>query len=358
MHVKNLKISKGTCQYTMTQSPSMEFGFNILTEHIKSNKDEDSPGYTQDTTNQNKPFTDDAIILQSILEYGITFGTERYFTSRELSQTHLLDKCRYYRNLYQGSNCNKGARIEHMNKRVVESLKKLVYLELVNSEQYESTNKRMTEKYAFTEFGRLIGLILFYINSNTIGLDTYEAIFSQMCSFYKTMSHAHARLCLIFFYGCYFENKLHIVIYYVVRLLEDATDDKHSFLNQVRFLNIIFRDLDMWEIYKTSLNILRECDPHKHLIVLYNLKLTIEEIHEFKSRHLREFEIGRLQKIQDIDESVIEGGCNSCGGFVIVSMNTISYLESYITSVVSGKYVFDIKCNSCGNDYLDFQSFL
>lgn len=311
----------------MTQSPNIEFGFNILTEGIKSNEDGVSSEYAQDTINQNKPYTDDAIILQSILEYSIKIGTGKYFASRELSQVHLHDNCRYYKDLYWRSRTRKGARIEHMNKKVVESLKKLVYLELVDYKPYESANKQQTEKYAFTEFGRLIALILFYINNNKIGLDTYEAIFSQMCSFYKTMSHAHARLCLIFFYGCCFEKKLHIVIYYLARLLENASDDKHTFLNQVRFLNLVFRDLDMWEIYKTSLNILWECDPHKYSIVLYNLKLTVEEVHEFKSRHLREFERVRPKKIQDVDESVIEGGCDTCGGFVIASMNTISYLN-------------------------------
>ncbi len=341
----------------MTPSPRKEFGFNILTERIKSIEDGDSSGHIQDTINQNKPYTDDAMILQSILEYGITFGTKRYFTSRELSQAHLLEKCRYYRNLYHKSKSNRGARIEHMNRRVVENLKKLAYLELVDSKQYESTNKQMTEKYTFTEFGRLIGLILIYINSTTIGLDTYEAIFSQMCSFYKTMSHAHARLCLIFFNVCYSKNKLMVVICYLVRLLENAPDDKQSFLNQIRFLNLVFRDSDMWEIYKASLNTLRECDTSKYLIVLYNLKLTIEEIHEFKSRHLREFETGHLKKMQDVDETVIEGYCDACGSFVIASMNTIHYLESYIASELSEKYVSDFRCNSCGKGYLDFQSF-
>jgi hypothetical protein len=339
-----------------------EFGFNILTEHKKSkdNDNEDSYEMGESIKQYSEPYTDDAIILQSILEYSIGFGEEDYFKSREISENHLIEKCDYYIRMYEGNKdkTKTKARAERINYKVVASLEKLEYLDLVDSEPSEAENHQPTQKYRFTKFGRMIGLLLFYCNSNTIDLNTYKAIFNQIRSFYNTLNHAYALFCLIFFKRCHIEGKFLYVIYSLVLLLKNASDNKYEFLNQIRFLNIFYRDLDFWNIYKNSLDELSRLDISKYRMVLYNLKLDIEEIHESKFRHLKEFERLRLEKIRHIYDVVVGGYCNTCKNFFISTMKTTHYLESYITSVISEKYVFDIKCPSCSNDYLDFQSII
>lgn len=344
----------------MRPKRNKEFGFDILTETTRQNDDDDSDSYElgQSTKQHDKPYTDDAIILQSILEYSETFGCENYFKSRKISENHLLINCDYYIKLYQGNEAktNKKVRIENINNRVVESLEKLAYLELIDIDECTAKNKEPTEKYRFTKFGRLIGLLFLFEKRKEIIIPQFLDMYKQIFDFYYTLNHSHAKLCLIFFEVCYFRGKFHQIILSLAELLKNANDDKNLFLNQLRFLNLIYRDLEMWDIFKSSLSLLRIDDILTYNIILFNLKLTIEEIHEVKARNLKDYEVYRLGKKQDIDKVVVEGFCNTCKRFFTVSIKTLYYLDSYITSFVSNKYDDNFKCRLCNKDYWDFQT--
>jgi hypothetical protein len=92
-------------------NPEQRFGFDILTERKKPKY---YSGYEsgESTMQHGEQYSDDAAILQSILEYSDTYGSENYFTSWEISKNHLLDNCRYYVELYKESKAKKGVRIK------------------------------------------------------------------------------------------------------------------------------------------------------------------------------------------------------------------------------------------------------
>ncbi len=344
----------------MTPNPSHEFGFDILTERKKSANSEDDDSYEKgEYTRQNvEPYTDDAIILQSILEYSIEFGTENYFKSRQISENHLLKKCDYYIELYKG---DKGktpikARAESINQKVTVSLGKLAYLELIDTKSCTADNGEPTQKYRFNKLGRMIGLLLLLENKRgPLSASEFDELYNQIYDFYFSMKHAHAKFCLNFFQVCYSRGKFHQIIYSLAELLKNASDDKYSFLNQLRFLNLVYRDLDMWNIFLDSLAVLFEVDETTHHVVLFNLKLVIEDLHQSKCRHLKEFEVLRLKNKQDVDKSVIGGYCNNCQNFYIVIMETLHYLDLYIMHYVTNDDQYRIRCISCNQDYIDFQ---
>jgi hypothetical protein len=89
-------------------------------------------------------------------------------------------------------------------------------------------------------------------------------------------------------------------------------------------------------------------------LFLLNLKLTIENIQEFKSRNLKDFEVLRLDKVQDIGKIVVEGYCDACKRFSITFMDTVDYLDMYVESSVSKRNISPITCK-CENGILNFE---
>ncbi len=344
----------------MTPNSSHKFGFDILTERKKSANSDDDDSYEKgEYTRQNvEPYTDDAIILQSILEYSIEFGTENYFKSRQISENHLLKKCDYYTNkVYDGfkARTNMKSRVEEINPKVIESLEKLTWLELVDNESCVAKNGEPTRKYRFTKLGRMIALLLLVEKKGGQKSTSQFELYKQVYDFYCCMKHSHAKFCLIFFETCYFRGKFHQIAYSLTELLKNNSGDKYSFLNQLRFLNLVYRDLDMWNIFLDSLDVLFEVDEPTYYVVLFNLKLVIEDLHQSKCRHLKEFEVLRLKNKQDVDKSVIGGYCNNCQNFYIVIMETLHYLDLYIMHYVTNDDQYRIRCISCNEDYIDFQ---
>lgn len=342
----------------MPQNKNKDFGFNILTEQIKSEDDSDSYESGKSTRQHQITYSDDAAILQSILEYSETYSSEKYFSVWDISKNHLLDNCKYYVELYKGNKSKKDVKIKNMHTRVENSLKKLVYLELVSSKADIAHNGQPTEKYCFTKLGRLIGLLLIYGKSLTISDSEYEEIYNQIYNYYLTLNHSHAKLCLIFFTHCRISKKIRQIMYSMLELLFDASNDKNSFLNQLRFLNLVYRDMDMWNIFLDSLGTLHSHDESAYYLVLFNLKLEIEDIHQSKCRHLKQFEALRFKNKQATDIVVVGGYCNNCQNFFIVTMKTLDYLDYYIMYYVTSDDRYRIRCNSCENDYIDFQSII
>ncbi len=55
---------------------------------------------------------------------------------------------------------------------------------------------------------------------------------------------------------------------------------------------------------------------------------------------------------------VLEGFCNTCSYFFIVSMKTIAYIKSLDESRSSGTYVSKVMCVMCKKDHIDFEWYL
>lgn len=338
---------------------SLDYGFNILNERNNNHKLENGDDFTPSNDSiQNKPkLTDDAKIYQSILKYSINFGTENYFKINQMLKSNLLAKYFALTNKFIGykSKTNFKNR-DKLNSEILEqALKKLEYLELIELKFTKEINPKELEKeYKFTKIGRLLGLI---ISDNETKQEFYN-IFMQLIEIYDCMDNVHARFCSIFFRCCFTYEKFDYIIYYISKRLKNATDDKEGFIYEIKNLPTFYRDFEMWKIFKISLSILSKLSHYEYEIFLYHLKLTIEEIHEWKCKNIRGFEKMRLEQKQEYDSVVVEAYCNICAieyRYTPILLKTMDYLQLCLESDISRKIESSLQCRRCKQGYYSFQ---
>jgi hypothetical protein len=255
---------------------------------------------------------------------------------------------------------NTKSKVENANPRIVRALEKLAYLELVGEKPYTARNREETKQYRFTRLGKMIHGLLRYdsLDSNKITESSHEQFYSLVRNYYESLRHTHARFCLKFFENCLSKRKFGIVVVYMSRLLAEASSDKHEFLSQIKFLNLLFWDAGMAKIYWESLEQLSQNDPKTWNIVMLNIKLFIEEREESKAHYLEKFEMKRHMWGGDIDMVVLEGFCNICRIFFIAPMKTMDYIKYLDKSRASGTPMSNIMCDICKKGYIDFQWYL
>jgi len=267
------------------QEGATMLGFNIITETKTGIVKDDPDSYEsgKSTRPGGPTYTDDAVIIQSILEYSITFGTERHFKSQDICKGHLLSNCAYYTKLYSGDKdkTNIPNRVKYIEPRVRKLLEKLVALKLIKS------NEQIND-YQFTKLGRLLGLLISYKKNKGNVLELY----GHILVFYDNMDHSYAKLCSIFFRKIYNTSIINQMIDSLVRLLDNADDDKERFINLIEMMTPILSK-ETWEILYDSFAELQKYES-KYEILFYNFKLYLEKIHEAKSRNLKAFERSAL----------------------------------------------------------------
>jgi hypothetical protein len=137
--------------------------------------------------------------------------------------------------------------------------------------------------------------------------------------------------------------------------LFNASSNKYEFLDKIKFLNMVFIDVNMWKILEFSLEYLSRKNPHMYELFLFHLKLHIEETMVSKSRKLKDYEITRLERFQDLDTVVLEGHCTNCNSFSIKSMNIINYLREYVQSRAWLRNYSYTLCPNCIVGYIHFE---
>jgi hypothetical protein len=331
-----------------------EYGFNIVTERFTK------------VDNGTTRYIEDAVILQAILYYSKVKGNEKYFTRKEITDDHLFKYTKpgeqksqphtVFNNMFDGDKkrTKDDSKKAHIKKTIIPHLVKLVYLGLIESKGYECSNDENSIKYRFTKFGRMIGLLLLYKENKT--LDIYKETYNQMIEYYHSLKHTHAEFCVVFFSYTYQINLLDQVMFSILDLLYNASDDKSLFLNQINFLDVVYRNSELWEAFKESIEILDEMNYNSYELFLLNLKLTLEEVEESKSKRFKDYEVMRLEKSKDIDTVVLEGYCFNCKAFYIISMKTMEYLDDYIKSYVSGRHLSYVECPKCKQTCLNFKA--
>lgn len=337
-----------------------DYGFNMLTETCNSNSDDsgdDFPQLDNPKIKDETKLTDNAKIYQSILKYSINFGTEKYFKNVQILKDHLLANCPVFKNKFTGNKAKTNLRNrEKLNGDIIDkALEKLEYLELVESKSTRETGTKESEKeYKFTKIGRLLGLII----SNNETKQEFYNIFIQLVEIYDSMNHVYARFCSIFFRCCFKYEKFDNIIYFISNSLKDATDDKDGFIYQIKNLPTFYRNFEMWDIFKLTLNALSKLSHYEYEIFLFHLKLTIEEVHEWKCKNLKDFEKMRLEQKHEYDSVVLEAYCNTCTieyRYTPILLKTMYYLESCLESDISRRIVSKLKCTRCNEEYYNFQ---
>ncbi|CAN5887264.1 hypothetical protein BH23THE1_BH23THE1_29590 [soil metagenome] len=335
MHSKNFKHLQGIAIYLMR--PTLDWGFNIITEK-KEKRVDDNPiaksRYESGETSQEHKngCTDDAIICQSILQYSIVYGTEKFFKSRQISQDHLLLNCEVYTEIYSGSKANTPikARAENINQRVVNFLDILEYLGLVVSQTVQTLNNEQTRVYRFTALGQIIGSLLSYNspgNKNT----NIQTIYNQIQEYYSKLVSSAAIFCSIYFRRCYENNSFVNVINSLIELLENASNNKKEFINSFENYNPELSE-KTWKIIDESLDEMRNNDWNleDYSKILFDLKLNIEKIFEVKVRNWKVYEETRYHYRNYIDIVTVEGYCGNCVLYISLGLKTREFIKSNI----------------------------
>jgi len=97
----------------------------------------------QQTIYENPQYTEDALIIQAILEYSIDVGTEDYFIRKDITEDHLFPKYKEYKIFSKIKDKSKDhVKRAYIQQAIVPHLEKLTYLELVEIEEYELKIKK------------------------------------------------------------------------------------------------------------------------------------------------------------------------------------------------------------------------
>jgi hypothetical protein len=334
------------------QNGASNYGFNIITEpkiiknDIKSIESGGSIKY------HGKQYTDDADILQSILKFSKKRGKEEYWDSEKIRE-YLLDNCKYYKKIdggFENKDRTKNSyRLDAMIPRVSYLMEKLIHLELIEPYLKITTNGPSAELYNFTPLGKLLGLVLDFRDKKVT-----DDIYDHLLNFYDAMDNSFAKLCSIFIRKCRNSPLLIEMIGLIDDLLENATEDKDLFIDQIkRFTPILSKE--SWEILYDSFSELDNKSSKKYDILLYNFKLYIEELHGIKSQHLKEFEKLRYDILEDNRVITLEGYCHQCKNYTPCNVGLIEYLRSYAHVNPDDRNHMNIKCKICKRCYLDFE---
>ena len=346
-----------------------KFGFNVLLEtkqaKIKKSRTNKKNYLTEKeryesgeiTRVEEREYTDDSLIYQSILEYSIDFGITEFFRSRKISEDWLLRKCPVYIKVYSGQKAHTKykARAEHINPKVTECLENLKFLDLLKSRKAISDNKIETIEYGFTKLGRILGLLIKYMKLKKIDLNIVDKIYTETLTYYDDYNHSVGKFCSIFFRKCYQKDKrlFLTIINKLAEILYYATDDKMNFLSKLRNFQIFYNDPSIFQLFRESLTELGNKSQDHADMLLYHLKLEIEDIHEYKSRNLRSFEDLRYKVRTYQNKIAIEGYCNHCKQFIPCVVSLLEYLRSYIEQPDNSNRS---ECSNCLTGFLDFET--
>ena len=367
MHGKNSEISQGLKMIFPNRSQDFishkKFGFNVIIETMDelNNKTEKSSEFHDKETKLPPIYSNNVLIYHSILKYSINFGTKNYFKSREISKNWILDNCKVYKKEYEDKDfkkkTKKGARVERMNPKIIQSLENLRYLELLESKETRSSNNEKTTEYKFTELGKLFGLLIEYINEST-DISIVDKIYQQFLEYYNSQSYTHSKFCSIFFKECFdFDKRIFsdIIIAKFVEILNKSSEDKKFFFRQLRNFPVFYKHSLMCKLFLKSLQKFHSNFPDHYRIWLYNFKLEMEQVQERKCKNFTGFEKWRIENRSLPEIITVEGYCKICKMYTDVEIEILRYIEAYVQDPKKGIMMSCLVCNS--NDGFSLEIF-
>jgi hypothetical protein len=326
------------------QKEASNYGFNIITGIIPSKFD-------------NTCYTKNAQILQCILQYSVKSKPDYYFDIETISKNYLLKECRYYINLYEGSNLNIPSRYKEIKEEVFCALEQLTCLDVLYSKSADTNNNLGSKRYKFTRVGKLLGFLLSFKNDSKCSL---EQLYKHLLGYFAEENYSYAKLCFVILKNLHnASSPLFIgMTNSLIGLLENANNDKNSFIDQIKKY-IPSLDRSSWDILYKSLGEIDYENPLLYEVLLYNLKLDLEEFNEFKSYRIRRFERVRFNSREDPFFVTLEGRCNRCRLYTVVKWNLIDYLRKFANRDPNDKFhktvYFKCKNSKCENGFVNFE---
>jgi len=335
-----------------------DFGLNIITEVLEAKNDEEDDNDDTSTKIHADIYTDNAIILQSILECSKKIGTES-FTDESITEYLVKpdeSRCKVFEDMYSGYNekTNIGSRITKNLPTVNELLMKLEYLELIAPVQCTSKTNVQPKQYQFTKLGKIIGLLLLYeqgkINDN-------KELFNPLIDFYSPIDNSWSAFYIIFLKKCINIPKVfERAILFHIESLKNADSNKDVSIEQLTKVPIILNE-EYWQVFNESLNELKKKSPDKYNLLLYALLLLVEEEQESNCANFKGFEKARSTIRCFTDHVTVEGYCNLCKHYSHIGVNVMDYLNSYIYSDPDNRHKhLNMICPACKSGPLYFET--
>jgi hypothetical protein len=332
-------------------------GLNIIFETMgtKFNKEAYESGNL--IKKNDKPYTDNALIIQSVLEYSNKIGVQNRFTLEKLTEYLVKPdqiKCEVFELIYSENMAKTRlvTRIAQQVDKIDAILRKLVYLELI---EILDDEQNQCIEYLFTHLGQMIGALLLFKKNK---LNDKSELVDKIVDFYDSVNRLSAKFFSIFVRKC--NNHIKVfdqVTDLLFSSLELAPSEKVASLYQIKTMNPLLTK-ESWSILEETFREFEKINTLEYDILFYNLKLIIERVHEIKSENFKGFEELRQLVSGDPFAMTIEGYCKECNMFTPCVINIIQYFRSYVDSNTENNNThLNVKCPSrnCKNGLLDFE---
>lgn len=307
---------------------------------------------------KNTKYSLETLLFRDILSYCLEIGTEKYFQSREISRNWILKRNEWYRKHYSGSDAKSkdAVKAENINRTIRDYLRQLVHLEILKPNPKVSHTRENTTEYKFTNFGMLLALIieLDKLRREKV-LQEPEILERLHVLLEKGFGYSNTsidRFCSTMYRKLVHKQLFHFIANHYKNVLKNNRIENRNQFFRYSLLTQSSEESseELWQVYKESLEELKEKDRQTYNIFLYNLKLEIESLQESKSRGHRKFEEYLFDNKEFETVAVIEGLCDNCKMYTVGVTEILKYLEHYF----SKNKVRDI-CQQCGIGYLDYE---
>jgi hypothetical protein len=358
---KKIEISSDNWYYEDNESTyeknnlnSQEDGGSVNTDfkHFTSVKKEEISSRNETAVK----YSFETLLYRDIMKYCLIVGTNELFDSRVLSKDWILEENEGYKEYYleNAAKTRIGARVEYIDPTIREYLDDLQKLGLLLSIKTPTHNKEFKTVYKFTEFGKLIALILELdaTKPKKLPQNMENEIFQLFNQRFEKSGSSIDRFCRIFYKKLYEKGIFNIVIDHYNKVLQDPIiTNRFEFIKSSLLIQTGERSHPLlWKIYKESLDEIKEIDERKYKIFLFNLKNLIERLQEIKCRIPSLFEQIKYFYRDNEDIAVLEGFCSYCKKFTSMPYPLIEYLEDYHLR----KNTVQV-CINCGSRSLDFE---
>ena len=331
---------------------------NSLFEIEKKNRHHNGISDNNDfepTEKQITRYSQNAIIYQAILKYSITFGTREYFDLGNIAQ-YLLKECSMYENFYLDSKTNESNKRYHVKTEIKPLLENLIFLELVESREANKSemNRENELFYSFTEYGRLIGLMI-KLDENISDPSIYNEIIKQFVALRKTKNDSASLFSSLLF------HKINDDLNFVKKFVDDLTTriKNPDFDDQLKFLEKVNNDIiklamsfsKLYNYFVESLEELEKIDRRKYEMFMHKFKRILERFQEIKCYDNSKFEEMRMRNRYRSCSVTVEGSCDSCNNLIYTRTRLTKFLQIAFND--SSTELQD-RCSYCHKGKLDY----
>ncbi len=159
------------------------------------------------------------------MKYCLVIGTNELFNSRELSKDWILKENKGYKQYYSENTAKTpiGARVELIDPTIKDYLDDSVKLGLLLSIKIPAHNKELKTVHKFTDFGKLIALILELDDpkSKKLPQAIVDDIFQLFNQWFDNSDSSSDRFCSIFYKKLYEKGIFNIVINHYNKVLQN-----------------------------------------------------------------------------------------------------------------------------------------